>query len=194
MGQNLIDSIQIFPTSPLTSDSILFITYCGYPFTGDCTYELKLDSIRDKNLYISGKFDSNYKCLTGGANDTLNLGKYPGGNYTLYYSLIDLHGVAQTFTTSIDIVITNPSGFNNLFYEDKIIVYPNPCYKSISYILPEILNGELYLFDSFGRQVYKQKLKNRKEGIINLSNLKKGIYLLEINDNNGNKYYQKFIK
>jgi hypothetical protein len=68
-----IDSMEIIPSSPTTFDSVLIATF-SEPFSGDCSYELKLDSTSSNKIYISGKYDSNGKCLTDGANDTINLG------------------------------------------------------------------------------------------------------------------------
>jgi hypothetical protein len=51
-------------------DNVLFATF-SKPFGGDCTYQLNLDSIIDTKIYISGKFESDAKCMGKGANDTI---------------------------------------------------------------------------------------------------------------------------
>ena len=122
-----LDSIRVTPSTATVHDSIFISTY-SLPFSGDCTYELQTDSIINNTIFISGKYDSNCKCITNGANDTLYLGKFPAGTYTTDYSLIDTHGYIQTSKLSINFTISQITGLGRSYDEEKKIkVYPNPC-------------------------------------------------------------------
>jgi hypothetical protein len=73
---------------------------------------------------------------------------------------------------------------NNEFY-----IYPNPTknivhFKNISEI------EEIKIFDYLGKEVLKQTIINNE---INVENLSKGIYIVEIHSENGT-VYKKFIK
>ena len=111
MGQ--IDSIKVFPSSPSTYDSVFFVVF-SKPFGGDCTFTLNQDSIIGHNIYISGKFDSNNKCLTDGANDTINIGKFQAGAYTTYFSFIDTCGFIDTYNIILDFNVSQFTGFYNI--------------------------------------------------------------------------------
>lgn len=70
----------------------------------------------------------------------------------------------------------------NLLKENSIYLYPNPCENFIT-----IKSGNEYLkqiqfFDLTGRMITFESL-NKKEEIIDISNLKSGLYLLKILDN-----------
>ena len=77
-----------------------------------------------------------------------------------------------------------PNSDKNEFY-----IYPNPTknivhFKNISEI------EEIKIFDYLGKEVLKQTIINNE---INVENLSKGIYLIEIHSEN-EKIYKKFIK
>ncbi len=118
-----IDSIKIIPTSPSTYDSVMFSTF-SQPFSGDCSYEIKLDSTSSNKIYISGKYDSNKKCLTDGANDTINLGKLPVGAYTIHFFFIDTYGLIDTNKLILDFNVSQYTGLNRLEQKKKLMRTP----------------------------------------------------------------------
>jgi len=107
-GIEKIDSIKIIPSLPSNSDSVYFKSYTQ-PFSGDCSYDLNIDSINDDKIYISGKFDSNENCLTGYADDSIFIGIFFPGNYTVVYSLIDTSKLVQTSVYTIDFTVSKPT-------------------------------------------------------------------------------------
>jgi len=180
-----IDSIKILPSLPSIHDSILFATY-SKPFSGDCSYELKLDSIKNNKVYISGKYDSNGKCLTTGANDTINLGLLSIGTYTIDYSFIDTHGFIQTKVFSINFTVAESTGLNNAHFKKKINIFPNPCKTYLNINLSSDLSKKIFvqLFNSIGQLEFENYIQIYSSGLtIDVSNYKKGIYLLRINNN-----------
>lgn len=81
---------KVIPSHPTISDSVYFSVY-SQPFGGDCSYKMELDSIKNNNVYISGKYESQAKCMGEGINDTLNIGLFPVGSYFIIYSFIDTY-------------------------------------------------------------------------------------------------------
>lgn len=177
-----IDSLKIIPSFPSIQDSIFLSTY-SKPFSGDCSYDLKLDSARNNNIYISGKYDSNGKCLTNGANDTINLGLFSMGTYTIEYSFIDTHGVLQTTVLTRNFTVTESTDLNNFYIKKKNNVYPNPCnsYLNISLSSDMSEKSSVQLFNSTGQLEYENYISSGLT--IDMSNYKKGIYLLRIDNN-----------
>lgn len=178
-----IDSIKILQSLPSIHDSILFATY-SKPFSGDCTYELKIDSIKSNKVYISGKYDGNNKCLTDGAKDTINLGLFPLGTYTIYYSFIDTHGVLQTKFVTINFTVGKPTGLNNAHLK-KNNIYPNPCNMYLTINLSSDMSGKTFikLFNSIGQLEFENYYQNTSSELtIDMSSYKKGIYFLRVDD------------
>lgn len=82
--------------------------------------------------------------------------------------------------------------FNNMRNKNNVIkIYPNPTDENINVLVP---NNEsikhLVLYDVFGKIVIN---KNTKNNVLNLRDLKPGIYLIKVITNKNN-YYSKFIK
>jgi hypothetical protein len=179
-----IDSMEIIPSSPTTFDSVLFATF-SEPFSGDCSYELKLDGTSSNKIYISGKYDSNGKCLTDGANDTINLGKLPVGAYTIYLSFIDTYGLIETDESTLEFNVSQFTGLNKLEQKKKINVYPNPCnlFLTISNLSAISEPRLIQMYKSTGQQVLVKHINSfDSEIIIDMSSYKRGLYYLTTND------------
>ncbi len=73
---------------------------------------------------------------------------------------------------------------------NDIIIYPNP-FKNYIEIKSPTLIQQYFITDISGRIIQQEKMKNT---IINLSNVPSGLYLVMIEDVNGNKSYNKIIK
>lgn len=82
---------------------------------------------------------------------------------------------------------------NNSFISNsdnnKLQIYPNPT-KNIIHIKNNYEIEKITIFDCLGKEILTQT-KNNNE--VNVENLSKGIYLIEINSEN-EKVYKKFIK
>lgn len=185
-GYEIIDSIRITPSNATVLDSIFFSTY-SKPFSGDCFYELNTDSVINNTIFISGKFDSNCKCLTDGANDTINLGLLSAGTYTIDYSLIDTYGSIQTSKQSITFTVSETTGLEKPYYEkEKIRVYPNPCDTYVKVSLSSDLSNtkHVQLYNSIGQLEFEKTFQNtNSELTIDMSNYQKGLYFLRIYSN-----------
>lgn len=181
-----LDSIRVTPSTATVHDSIFINTY-SLPFSGDCTYELQTDSIINNTIFISGKYDSNCKCITNGANDTLYLGKFPAGTYTIDYSLIDTHGYIQTSKLSINFTISQITGLGRSYDEEKKIkVYPNPCDTYVKVSLSSDLSNtrHVQLYNSIGQLEFEKSFQNtNSELTIDMSKYQNGLYFLRIYSN-----------
>jgi hypothetical protein len=179
-----IDSMKILPSSPSTYDSVMFATF-SEPFSGDCSYVLKIDSTGSNKIYISGKYDSNGKCLTDGANDTINLGKLPVGVYTIYLSFIDTYGFIVTDVLTMEFNVSQYTGLNNLEQKKKNNAYPNPCNSYLTISNPSAISELKFiqLFNSTGQQLIEKHIYNFDSEItIDMSSYDIGLYFLISND------------
>ena len=80
---------------------------------------------------------------------------------------------------------------NDIFVADDNIIkiFPNPS-STIFKIVSDIKIDKITIFDTLGKEILIQTQNNNE---INVENLQKGVYLIEISTENG-KTYQKFIK
>ena len=97
------------------------------------------------------------------------------------------------FDSNGNITITGSSLSTQEINFGKIItIYPNPVKENL-YINIEDGNYEFFIYNSLGKQMINEKITTIKS--LNLNNLQKGIYLLNVVDLNTNKTYRKkFIK
>lgn len=77
--------------------------------------------------------------------------------------------------------------------QNKIRIYANPTKDDITIEGNKLNNQELEIFNTEGRLISTTRLKDNKS-TISLKTLSKGVYLLNIKDNNERKYRQKLIK
>lgn len=76
----------------------------------------------------------------------------------------------------------------------QIIIYPNPADNFISVELAGLnVNATYVMYDIVGRKIDSGILKNSEKNSLNISNLPKGLYFLNISDGK-NKLSRKFIK
>lgn len=89
--------------------------------------------------------------------------------------------------------IENPAGINQSFTKsNSFLIYPNPASNGLNIINEQEFNY-LKIHDITGRLVYYKQLNNVRGVELNISELKSGIYLLEIGDNAGRKH-ARFVK
>jgi len=111
--------------------------------------------------------------------------------------ITSLQGVASfsyeiigTITISIENVVLR----NENFQKDTISIYPNPArnFTTISNFNSKIRSLEV--FNILGERVKVIKLNNASDYRLNLSEYSNGIYLIKIDDSNGNATLKKLIK
>jgi len=78
-------NMKIVPENPTSRDEIKLIIF------DDCTYNVLSGVIRsDRTIDIQKQFNSMMKWPCVMTNDTISLGKLPGGNYVVNYKLVDI--------------------------------------------------------------------------------------------------------
>lgn len=85
--------------------------------------------------------------------------------------------------------------YDFIFQEEYPNVYPNPASESITCLAPaNTLIVDYTLTDSFGRQIFSEQLQEYSKQIqINISRLKSGMYLVQI-QTTGGRYTLKVVK
>lgn len=164
------------------------------------------ESIVEKELITSPAkaFDSNLKLTVGGNRDTTGSFNFTGQR-GYYWSRTTSSSGAKNFYFSN--AITNPSAGgprgqgasvrcmkvgtplslnNNL--KSKFNVYPNPTHSIIT-IATEQTDIKVKLFNALGQQVIATQ-----SNTIDMSNMANGIYIIQIQSENGETYSQKIVK
>ncbi len=138
--------------------------------------------------------------INGGSNACINIQGIPtigsSGNYTLTASVLIASGTTTLNAPPIIWYLTvNPSSTTNVKSINKtvdIYIFPNPATSeliitSLSYI------GKIQIVDALGKVVFSDNANYAAQTKIDISNLAKGVYFIQIND--GSKVStRKFIK
>jgi hypothetical protein len=80
--------------------------------------------------------------------------------------------------------------------ENKIsmITYPNPVENQLTVENISVLNGEIFVTDILGKKVYQSRVNANSIQRIDFANIRKGVYLVSINGENGTMSTKKIIK
>jgi hypothetical protein len=105
---------------------------------------------------------------------------------------IDHNPTPKTLGLSIRCVKDVVTGTGNNIFPRKIKIYPVPADNRITIEYYAEQNQELRVFDLFGKIVLCHEL-TKQINQIDISSLKGGIYILQINDDHGS-IQQKLIK
>lgn len=140
---------------------------------GTVGHNVVVDGYRESD----GKFHVNFGY--GGSLD--NWYDIPDPNF--YYGMTKLEGII------VNIIPTDPSAVNETLCQQSLEVYPNPC-SDVLYLknLPSEM-VDYSIFNVLGQQV----ATGCSDGTINVAELEKGIYFLQIKDENVLKT-AKFIR
>jgi hypothetical protein len=89
------------------------------------------------------------------------------------------------------VLATIPTGLNETSFSSSISIYPNPTNTTL-FIKTETNNSVQYqIINSIGQVLQQEKLKGTS---IDVSSLSKGIYFIQLKDENGLVFTSKFIK
>lgn len=160
-------------------DSRWFVTAC---FNGDCK----------NDLLQSGTFLKDF-----GLNDTtcfiafhVETHEYTGSS-KIIYRVFNKNNPLDSATLYFNISYSKPSGMNDLL-ENNLNIYPNPVTNKINIETAlDLQNATLNIVNSLGEIVMKKQLISDTE--FDVSNLKNGVYFLNIVSNN-HTVFRKFIK
>lgn len=114
------------------------------------------------------------------------------GYGTLYSALWQSTGaVLQGNFCIIEITADGQLGAGSVKIGDQTTVYPNPV-NDVLFIKSDKKFTSYTIYNMAGQQVLSQKLQGKLT--VNVEQLKKGNYVLKLNDNNGNTEVTQFIK
>lgn len=101
---------------------------------------------------------------------------------------------------NVKVVCIDPNGCDEIstgenINSQKLTVFPNPTAQQVNLTFSEPFNKALSytITDLQGRQLLQGSIQNQ-ETVLDISNLSKGIYLLNITDTQGNKWNKKIVK
>ena len=180
-----ICSLEIIPSYPTEDDTVKIICVSCFPSSG-CL--LTSDSVNLNGLICNVYAYHDVGVLTTPCNsiDTFVVGKLNVGNYELIYHL----GVFSTIydTDTLDFTVHLANGIQPFGYSLAIKLSPNPTLQTININTLHKFKT-LAVYNLQGSLIFKQNFSRQ----IDVSDLKKGMYVLElINENEIEK--QRFIK
>lgn len=189
-----IDSVSIYPENPTSIDSVYLVTKVTTPNKGwlmESGFSIDVNNIIFETCYFAG----NYAVLTTHDID-FNLGLLPAGEYDLdfiaYNSNIPEYCLKDdTSSISIDFVVSDYLSVERVKKDNGITVSPNPAKNRI---MISNLNNQAFQFEiiSTNGQIVKSD-NNASENVIDISELKAGIYFLNI-ELEGLQTFKKLIK
>ncbi len=145
----------------------------------------------DKNLYYSDNKGANWTVMENGL---------PNKQIVTSIYLTDSIIYAATLSNGLW-KLTNPSKLNSIIESKmaEVNFYPNPCSLNITfklYIPNNINHAYLYIYDTFGKLVQTEFLKNRGliNQTVNLSKIASGFYYCQVVFDGAKVYYNKIIK
>ncbi|MCU7615169.1 T9SS type A sorting domain-containing protein [Chryseobacterium sp. GMJ5] len=100
--------------------------------------------------------------------------------------------VTQANFSFVKINSVNNLGVRSVELDESVSVYPNPV-KDNLYVKSAKDIAEFHVFNMVGQKIYSQK-NNSEKPQLNVSNLAKGNYILQMIDKNGNTSIARFIK
>ena len=95
-------------------------------------------------------------------------------------------GIQKTFSVNIG----PATGINTINISNNITIYPNPFNETINITLSsKLVLKNVIIYDLLGKEII-----TTNKNVLDVRDLKSGIYLIQVIDNNGNMHNQKLIK
>lgn len=109
---------------------------------------------------------------------------------------IQTTGTSSTSQPMLQITFGTTTALNNGTVDNKasFSIFPNPATESFYYSTNQIVNADLLIFDMQGNQVYGGKITYQSDGIIDISFLQKGCYIIRITNNKLNLYKRLMVQ
>lgn len=74
-----------------------------------------------------------------------------------------------------------------------IKIYPNPSTGIFNLNLPAVFNAAVQVFNTLGQKVFETSIKNEQNVVLDLAHLQKGLYVLKVENEDGEKFEEKII-
>ncbi|MBK7683964.1 MAG: T9SS type A sorting domain-containing protein [Bacteroidetes bacterium] len=128
----------------------------------------------------------------------LNLTNYMLNAYDLRFRFIfesDSFTSLDGFSLD-DFSLTGSTSLNAISSESEFQIYPNPTndFLYVNSLFEAKQTAEFKIYTVEGKEVFGDRLSFENETLIDVSNLKNGLYLLQIQSENGSVCSYKFIK
>ncbi|MEO8211352.1 MAG: T9SS type A sorting domain-containing protein [bacterium] len=120
------------------------------------------------------------------------------GKYAIAFKVDEWRNLSTTpeiigsTTRQLLLNVNSLIGIDENEFNNSISIYPNPVSNTLYLLSPELNINKINIFNSTGSCIYSDEIKNVNSEI-NVSNLSKGIYFLELITENGN-IYKKVVK
>jgi hypothetical protein len=180
-----IDSLEIIPSNPTTSDSVKVI--CRATFSsGGCPLKSFSFTQNGDTINMYASHSVGVLTIICHSADTLNIGKLNAGTYKLIYTL-----AANSVTYDIDTIsftVQQTVGVEfNAGSDEKVEIYPNPATNKITISTNRLLSSEtrISIFSISVQLMKHASFQYQKQFEMDVSELNKGIYLVKIQANNG---------
>lgn len=207
-----------FPVGSNTQQAWLIKTNCNgeegvqYPITGmpceqyDCTLYPIDASFTTNTLTVDLALGGTVNFENNSSNTTSRIWNFGDGemDYTdslmshtftqvgMYeVELIVFHGMcSDTVTQTIEVI--NTTGVEDLLLETGMTVYPNPTNGDFTVRFKNPFEGNINILDLMGRNHLITDITKENQ-VYNISEMPKGVYLIEVVMNNGRKDVKRVI-
>lgn len=154
--------------------------------TANSSLNCQLHDINRQEL-ISNSVSYNPTHIPKINTEPINIGGYSGGSNVQFDGYIDEVRISNVVRSFIG------TGINDIKNDPIFSVYPNPS-NGIIYLNwnKEVKNGQVKIYNVSGQNVYVENTQNITNDIVNLHNQSKGIYYIQVTDNN-NSWTEKII-
>ncbi|NOZ34910.1 MAG: T9SS type A sorting domain-containing protein [Chlorobi bacterium] len=189
VNQNFTVVVTAVNTAPQFTSTPVTTATAGQTYT----YNITATDADGDNLTFTASAKPAWLTLTDNGNGTAVLSGTPSnsdaGNHAVTLSVSDgTESVNQDFTINV----TEASSVYNK-QDNKINIYPNPAKNSVNIISPEKIIS-IKLKNILGKTIINLHNLNTNTFILNLNDLSKGIYFMEITNVANTKILKKLIK
>ncbi|MBL4704786.1 MAG: T9SS type A sorting domain-containing protein [Flavobacteriales bacterium] len=187
-AQGTITSIETYPSSPTTTDSVYLIAHLSFT-AGDCDKQSFSASVIGNNVVASAHHCIGMLTVICDISDTTNLGLLPAGTYNVDLTLSSgaapipcSPGFAPDDNDTMSFTVIAPTSISELTAKsNNFRLAPNPT-NNIVYLsgndLFNHIGEQLSIFSFDGKLVHQSALSN--DFSIDISSLPVGIYMVRI--------------
>lgn len=199
-----------------SSNITLIIRAKYYPITFSWNSSLFNDPCRSKSILVSSEnyyatdptlrrssdtvFGTAYQRNTSTKLEKFNKFLLSGAinQYFHYYFTAPINNgrndTIWTYATAFRAQYNDTIVSNKEVFIKELRTYPNPCFESLLFELPQYETGQVAIYDLAGRQIRTHKIAAIDRVQIDVHGLNTGMYFLKFTTVGGKVYVSKFIK
>jgi hypothetical protein len=186
-----IDSIEVIPASPTTTDNIKIVTTVTTASLGQFIYSTH--AVNGNNIQINACYFTGMLPATQTYYDTLVIGTLPAGNYnvdlTAYNAYDTICSYADSTTSMVNFTVTEPT--NSILNPTMEIgqLYPNPTTGSFTIRLPEGIKATDICIRTISGRIVHEGVFTKEMSV----NFDSGMYLIEFRQNESILGYHRLL-